>query len=438
ARGSRRDRDAPDEIGAVSSALSAVHRQALRLAADQAALRLDVAALFVALSRRGQTLIQRQLRLIDQFERSETDPRILHRLFQLDHLAARMRRNEENLLVLAGGEPGRRVLRAVPLVDLIRAAAAEIEDYDRVDPVDVAEVGVAAHAARDMIHLLAELMENATAFSPPSSRVRVTARRSVDVVTISVFDDGIGMPADQVGQLNQRLRHPTVLTAELAGTMGLLVVGRLAARHHISVELRSTQAGGTVALVGMPAAILAPVPALTVHTASVLHPDPVAIEAPPQRPAPDPLPAPAGSPLPRRRPGGLLLPGSIPAPVPHGEPDARVDGATTPDPELVRARLSGLGQGLARGDRRPAPAVPPMGAGSPDAVPLAAAGTPAEVNAIPEPGTGGTAGVRVPAQRNTSDKPPARARKARQSAPGEGTPEPGSQASDQEREDGAR
>jgi signal transduction histidine kinase len=494
--GSRRVRDAPDEIGAVSSALGAVHKQALRLAADQAALRLDVAALFVALSRRGQTLIQRQLRLIDQFERSETDPRVLHRLFQLDHLAARMRRNEENLLVLAGGEPGRRVLRAVVLVDMIRAAAAEIEDYDRVDPSDVAEVGVAAHAARDMIHLLAELLENATAFSPPTSRVRVTARRSIDAVTISVFDDGIGMPADQVRQLNQRLRHPTVLTAELAGTMGLLVVGRLAARHHIGVELRSSPGGGTVALVEMPNAILAPVPALTVRTESVLHPtsvphpasvphpEPATIEALPERPAVEPVPAPPTNPLPRRRPGGLLLPGAVPSPVARGGPaggvhgglggglgggadggvDGGVDGAPALDPEVVRARLAGLGQGLARGDRRPpasvsltgagarttpdhaTPAGPVDGAAPADAQPAADPGT-----AVPVPTQRGTPGstrrgTPESAQRGTPgstrrgapDELPTRPRRARQSGPREGTPNRGSQASDQPREDGAR
>ncbi|HKT01200.1 MAG TPA: nitrate- and nitrite sensing domain-containing protein, partial [Rugosimonospora sp.] len=268
-----------DEIAEVGTALTAVHRQALHLAAEQASLRLDVAALFVALSRRGQTLIQRQLRLLDEFERSETDPQTLSRLFALDHLAARMRRNEENLLVLAGGEPGRRVLSPVPLVDLIRAAAAEIEDFQRVDADNVTEVGVAAHVVRDVIHLLAELMENATMFSPPTSKVRVSARRSVDSVTISVFDEGIGMPQHQVEELNARLARPTMLTAELAGTMGLLVVGRLAIRHGIAVELRSTAPGGTVALVTLPNSILAPAPPFTTHATSLLYPEPAAIES---------------------------------------------------------------------------------------------------------------------------------------------------------------
>src|SRR5256885_2174932 len=249
-----------DEIGEVGSALGAVHRQALRLAAEQALLRLDVAGLFVALSRRGQSLVHRQLHLIDEFERGETDPQRLERLFALDHLAARMRRNEENLLVLAGGEPGRRVTAAVSLMEVVQAAAAEIEDYDRVDPSAVIEIGVAAHAVRDLIHLLAELLENATVYSPPEKRGRGAAPRAVEGVHPTPVDEGIGMPADQVTALNQRLRRPTMLTAELAGTMGLLVVSRLAARHGIEVELRSAQGGGTAALVAVPTALLARVP----------------------------------------------------------------------------------------------------------------------------------------------------------------------------------
>jgi Nitrate and nitrite sensing/Histidine kinase-, DNA gyrase B-, and HSP90-like ATPase len=377
-----------DEISEVGAALTAVHRQALYLAAEQAGLRLDVAALFAALSRRGQSLIQRQLRLLDQFERSETDPQTLARLFALDHLAARMRRNEENLLVLAGGEPGRRVLAPVPLADLIRAAAAEIEDFDRVDAAGVADVGVAAHAARDVIHLLAELLENATMFSPPSRRVRVSARRSIDSVTVSVFDEGIGMSQRHVAELNARLARPTMLTSELAGTMGLLVVGRLAARHRIAVELRSAAGGGTVALVALPNTVLTPAPAVTGHTNSLLYPEPAAIgpapgrytgPAAPEVPAPFASPVPENSPasaaaalpppklprpgagdaaprilpLPRRRPGHMLLSGSaVSAADPAAAPPPAPLRGPTPDPDVVRARLSGLARGLAAGDRR--------------------------------------------------------------------------------------
>ncbi len=363
-----------DEIGEVGSALGAVHRQALRLAAEQALLRLDVAGLFVALSRRGQSLIHRQLHLIDEFERDEADPQRLEKLFELDHLAARMRRNEENLLVLAGGEPGRRVTSPVSLVELIQAASAEIEDYTRVEWAAVVEVGIAAHAVRDMIHMLAELVENATTFSPPASRVRVAARRAVEGVHLTVFDEGIGMPQSQVIELNTRLARPTMLTAELAGTMGLLVVSRLAARHGIQVELRSVQGGGTAALVAIPTALLAAVPPRAqAPIRSIVSPampppiqartpGPVAGYIPHQPVTPVPVsPSPAATPrtpsfapagnhgLPRRRPGDLLVPGGA---VDASDYAGAGGPHLPPDPDIVRARLSGLASGLAAAARR--------------------------------------------------------------------------------------
>ncbi|GHJ45595.1 hypothetical protein Cs7R123_29370 [Catellatospora sp. TT07R-123] len=250
-----------DEIGEVGAALGALHQQALRLAADQAMLRSDVSAMFVNLSRRGQTLVQRQLHLIDEFERDETDPQSLARLFALDHLAARMRRNEENLLVLAGGEPSRRFMRSELLIDVVHAAAAEIDQYTRVETNAIADLSVVAHAVGDVVHLLAELLENATDFSPPNSRVLVSSRRGVDGLTLSVFDSGIGMPPQQLTEINERLTKPSTLTSDLTRTMGLLVVARIAARRGISVQLRSSPNGGTVALVLLPTTLLAPPPA---------------------------------------------------------------------------------------------------------------------------------------------------------------------------------
>jgi len=328
-----------DEIGEVGAALGAVHRQALRLAAEQSLLRIDVAGLFVALSRRGQSLIHRQLAHIDEFEQGETDPQRLEKLFVLDHLAARMRRNEENLLVLAGGEPGRRVTSAVALVEVIRAAAAEIEDYARVDPIEVAEVGVAAHVVRDLIHLLAELLENAATYSPPETRVRVAARRAVEGVNLTVFDEGIGMPPAQVAELNNRLYRPTTLTAELAGTMGLLVVSRLAARHGIEVELRSASGAGTAALVALPTGVLARLPApaqAPVQPVMSAAPFPVQL-GPPVVSAP-PASTSRVSPmfaghngLPRRRPGDLLLSGgAVDAAIPICRPTRRRSAPACP------------------------------------------------------------------------------------------------------------
>jgi len=256
----------PDEIGELAAAFGAVHRQALRLAADQALLRVEVEAMFVALSRRGQTLVQRQIHLIDEFGRNEADPDALDRLFALDHLAARMRRNEENLLVLAGAEPARWVTTPVPVVDVIRAAAQEIEEYRRVSVTESPPMAIAAHVAGSIIHLLAELLENATSYSPPTTTVRVSARRSIDGLTITVYDEGIGMPPVKLAEANHRLARPSGLTSTLVGTMGLLVVARLAQRHGMRVWLSSVPAGGTAASVAVPQQLLDPL-AITDHLA---------------------------------------------------------------------------------------------------------------------------------------------------------------------------
>jgi signal transduction histidine kinase len=252
-----------DEIGELAQALSGLHRQALRLAADQALLRLDVARTFVALSRRGQTLIHRQLQLLDEFERAETDPDTLGRLFLLDHLAARMRRNEENLLVLAGAEPGRAFSQPELIADLVMAAASEIEEYARVDSTSVTEVWVDAYAVGDLVHLMAELLENAVVFSPPGTKVQVSTHRTVDALTIGIYDRGIGIPAEQLDRLNDLLRHPSTLTSESASRMGLTVVARLAQRLDIQVELRSAPSVGTAALVRLPSRLLPPAHTVT-------------------------------------------------------------------------------------------------------------------------------------------------------------------------------
>ncbi|HEU4423189.1 MAG TPA: nitrate- and nitrite sensing domain-containing protein [Pilimelia sp.] len=245
-----------DEIAQVGRSFAAVHRQALQLATEQALLRLDTAALFVALARRNQTLVQRQLRAIDDVERDETDPDRLSSFYTVDHLAARMRRNNENLLVLGGSAPGRQFTTAQLLFDVVRAAASEIADYARVDPMDLPPVAVVGQAVGDVVHLLAELLENATKFSGPDTQVRVTARETAESTLLSIYDDGIGMAAGDLADANHRLATRADLTASLAGTMGLLVVARLAARHGVDVHLRSHPGTGTVALVRLPDALV--------------------------------------------------------------------------------------------------------------------------------------------------------------------------------------
>jgi len=246
-----------DEVGAVSQAFTVVHKQALRLAADQALLRLDVAAMMIALARRGQSLVQRQLYMLDEFSSVERDPESIARMGQLNHLASRMRRNEENLLLLAGGDPGRRHNTATSVAKAVAEAAAEIEDSDRVVVVDSAEAPVVANVVGDVVHLLAELLENAALFSPPNTKVRVATRHTVHEIVISIADEGIGLPPEQVSEINQRLAEPSALTSSLAGTMGLLVVARLAARHQIDVQLHSTAGKGTLAVVRLPETLIA-------------------------------------------------------------------------------------------------------------------------------------------------------------------------------------
>ena len=247
-----------DEVGQVARAFDEVHREAVRLATEQAMLRNNVNAMFTNLSRRSQSLVQRQLRLIDELENAEQDPDQLASLFKLDHLATRMRRNGENLLVLAGEEPGRRWSQPVPLIDVLRAAASEVEQYERVTLRDLPTVEVAGRAVNDVVHLVAELLENATSFSAPETKVSVTGNLlNTGGVMLEIEDSGIGMTPEELDDSNERLANPPVVDVAISRRMGLFVVGRLATRHGIQVRLRRSATGGITALVLVPAALLA-------------------------------------------------------------------------------------------------------------------------------------------------------------------------------------
>ncbi|AZM48966.1 hypothetical protein DMB38_27115 [Streptomyces sp. WAC 06738] len=242
-----------DEIGKVASAFDDVHREAVRLAAEQALLRGNVNAMFTNLSRRSQGLIQRQLSLISELESREADPDQLENLFKLDHLATRMRRNGENLLVLAGEEPGRRWTRPVPLVDVLRAAASEVEQYERIELSAVPATQVAGRVVNDLVHLLAELLENATSFSSPQTKVKVTGHALPDGrVLVEIHDTGIGLSPEDLGAINERLANPPTVDVSVSRRMGLFVVGRLSLRHGIRIQLRPSDSGGTTALVMLP------------------------------------------------------------------------------------------------------------------------------------------------------------------------------------------
>ncbi|MEH0581601.1 nitrate- and nitrite sensing domain-containing protein [Streptomyces sp. B21-108] len=243
-----------DEIGEVARAFDHVHREAVRLAAEQALLRGNINAIFTNLSRRSQSLIERQLALITSLEDNEADPELLENLFRLDHLATRMRRNGENLLVLGGEKPAQQWDQPLPLVDVIRAASSEVEQYERIRFSGIPEAHVHGRAVTDLVHLLAELLENATAFSSPRSEVQVTAARLPDGrIMVEIHDEGIGLEADDFATLNHKLANPPTVDVDISQHMGLFVVGRLAERHGIRVQLRpSGERSGTTSLVMLP------------------------------------------------------------------------------------------------------------------------------------------------------------------------------------------
>ncbi|WP_214105994.1 nitrate- and nitrite sensing domain-containing protein [Acrocarpospora catenulata] len=251
-----------DEIGEVARAFDEVHREAIRLAGDEAKLRSNVNSMFVNLSRRTQTLVERQLSLIEGLEQGEQDEQRLGNLFKLDHLATRMRRNSENLLVLAGQEPARRWGQPVPVVDVVRASLSEVENYERVNIQVQSGVSVVGQSVNDVVHLVAELVENAISFSPRETKVTVSSNR-IDGggLMISVSDVGIGMTAEELGQANWRLANPPVVDVSVSRRMGLFVVGRLALRHGIRVQLRQQDVGGLTAMVLLPEALLSQAPA---------------------------------------------------------------------------------------------------------------------------------------------------------------------------------
>ncbi|MGX2994305.1 nitrate- and nitrite sensing domain-containing protein [Streptomyces sp. JNUCC 64] len=246
-----------DEIGEVARAFDQVHREAVRLAAEQALLRGNINAIFTNLSRRNQSLIEGQLTLITELENNEADPDQLASLFRLDHLATRMRRNGENLLILAGEEPGSRWDQPIPLVDVLRASSSEVEQYERIELSGVAEAEITGRAVTDLVHLLSELLENATAFSSPQTKVRVTATRLPDGrIMIEIHDKGIGLTPEDFADINHRLASPPSVDAAVSERMGLFVVGRLADRHGIRVQLRpSGEQAGTTSLVMLPDAL---------------------------------------------------------------------------------------------------------------------------------------------------------------------------------------
>jgi signal transduction histidine kinase len=307
-----------DEVADVSGALNTVQDSALQLAVEQALLRRNIADSFINLGRRNQNLLSRQLDFITELEQNETDPTVLADLFRLDHLATRMRRNAESLLVLAGIDPPRQWAAPVRIQDVIRAALGEVEDYQRVTVRAVEPVTVLGSAAADLAHLIAELVENALIFSPPDQSVEIRGRlQTLDAAagsegyTLAVIDYGMGMPPDELAQANRRLAGSESFTVAPSKYLGHYVAGNLAARHDIAITLHNSPSNGTThpgatgsgitALVRLPCAVLMAPEEPELPAAPPDEPrELVGVGAGPLSPSPD---APVG---PRRTASGLV------------------------------------------------------------------------------------------------------------------------------------
>jgi signal transduction histidine kinase len=241
-----------DEIGRVGQSFDLVRQTAIRAAVDEARLRRGLNEMFRNLARRSQSLLHRQLTLLDQMERRATDPEALDDLFRLDHLTTRMRRHAEGLIILAGAPAGRGWSHPVRMVDVMRGAIAEVEDYARVAVATQSQAALSGSAVADVIHLLAELIENATTLSPPYTSVRVAGDLVASGFAIEVEDRGLGMSPERLTELNERLARPPEFNPSDSEQLGLFVVGQLAKRHGIQVTLKASPYGGITAIVLIP------------------------------------------------------------------------------------------------------------------------------------------------------------------------------------------
>lgn len=371
-----------DEIGQLAGAFNRIQGVAVQVATEQAQLlRKGIGEMFVNLARRNQGLLDRQIEFIDQLESAEEDPDQLENLFRLDHLATRMRRNAESLLVLAGAEPSRRRGKPVPLADVVRAAVGEVEDFARIDMLQFDEVLVASNAALDIAHLLSELMENAANFSPPDTRVEVVGHRTkAEGYVISVTDHGIGMTPEALAESNDLLARPPLVGLALSRSLGFIVIGRLAARFGIAVRLMPSPSSGTTAMVSLPPSLITDQPrtsggpAALAETANapVAPPatdDTVALtEGTDRRPAPrrtatTPPPAPPSAPAPptpQRRPSSEgpateAVPRRTPLatrtpPVPATEPESPEMAPVSATAEPPAATAGGLTKRVPRSE----------------------------------------------------------------------------------------
>ncbi|MCX5530422.1 nitrate- and nitrite sensing domain-containing protein [Streptomyces sp. NBC_00006] len=295
------DKEAPldetphsDEVGQVGAALTTVQRAALRAVADRAAVLTGVSGVYVSLARRSQVLLHRQLDLLDAMERRTEDPTDLEDLFRIDHLTTRMRRHAESLLILSGSAPGRAWRNPVPLIDAIRAGLAETPDFDRVQLQDIPDLLLAGSAVADVVHLVAELAENASAFSPPHTPVVVRGEPVGAGACLEIEDRGLGMSDEALADANARINASDIDLLD-SRKLGLFVVNRLSERQHLDVTLRRSIYGGITAVVFIPQNLLEashpglrPVPTPPAAPLPQRTATPPADRPPPRGSAPDP------------------------------------------------------------------------------------------------------------------------------------------------------
>ncbi|MEV1144474.1 nitrate- and nitrite sensing domain-containing protein [Micromonospora sp. NPDC049799] len=337
-----------DEIGQVGRAFTEVQRTAVQAAVDEVTLRRGLNEVFLNIARRSQGLVHRQLALLDRMERRTEDPDELAELFRVDHLATRLRRHAEGLVILAGSAPGRGWRQPVAVVDLIRGAISEVESYDRVDIATVAPAGTSGRAVGDVMHLLAELIENATAFSPPDTRVEVSGHHVANGYAVEVSDRGLGMSPAALEDANRRLARSPEFDPTETARLGLFVVARLAARHGVRVRLRPSDTSGLTAVVLIPPDLVTEEPALPVDQDAGTAVNPVRRKTVPRpRAARPPVTAPS-APV-------AVAPGAAPALPAPAEVLGEIDGL----PRRVRRAASpGVTApgGRPAADRTPAPA----------------------------------------------------------------------------------
>ncbi|MFF3913772.1 nitrate- and nitrite sensing domain-containing protein [Streptomyces sp. NPDC001852] len=325
------DEGRDDEIVQVGRSFNTARLAAVEAAVKQATLRRGLFAVLLNIARRNQALVHRQLKLVDTLERRTDDPDVLRELFRIDHLTTRMRRHAESLIILSGAAPGRRWRRPVPIADVVASAVGEIEDYARVAVPPMPELGVAADAVADVVHLIAELLENATVFSPPHTQVTLRTGRVGSGFVLEIDDRGLGLDDEARARAHATLTDPDAFDPTRHDRLGLYVVGRLAARHGIEVTLGDSPYGGTTAVVLLPEGVLAEV--------GPREPGAAVRELPSRKRAAgstpgEPQGTPAGESPTRNRLASVPAPGT--GPVSEPGPGEGPSSRAVPDPGPVR------------------------------------------------------------------------------------------------------